>query len=265
MKSWKNEHTFAICAYGESPYLEECIRSVRRQSVSSDVILITSTPCAYIQNMCTKYGIPCYINTGEAGITQDWNFAYKKAGTPIVTLAHQDDIYFKRYTEYLISMYRRSSRPLIFFSDYCEVRNGRIIKNNTLLYIKRLMLFPLRFRILQKNRWLRRRILSFGSPICCPSVAYFRPNLPETVFLNHFRTNQDWEAWERLSRQKGQFLYCREKLMAHRIHKDSETSAAIRESGRMKEDMEMYRKFWPKWAAVILSRWYKKSEDFNHT
>jgi len=27
------DHTFAICAYGESPYLEECIKSIKNQIV----------------------------------------------------------------------------------------------------------------------------------------------------------------------------------------------------------------------------------------
>lgn len=52
--------------------------------------------------------------------------------------------------------------------------------------------------------------------------------------------------------------------MAHRIHQASETSAAIQHGGgRTVEDIEMYRKFWPEKIAVILSRWYKKSEKFN--
>ena len=42
MKS--NKHTFAVCAYKESPYLEECIQSVQNQTVQSKVIMTTSTP-----------------------------------------------------------------------------------------------------------------------------------------------------------------------------------------------------------------------------
>ena len=32
-------HTFAVCAYKDSPYLEECLRSVTRQTVKSEVYL----------------------------------------------------------------------------------------------------------------------------------------------------------------------------------------------------------------------------------
>lgn len=40
----KSKHTFAICAYKESRYLEECITSLKKQSMKSKIILITSTP-----------------------------------------------------------------------------------------------------------------------------------------------------------------------------------------------------------------------------
>ena len=66
-----------------------------------------------------------------------------------------------------------------------------------------------------------------------------------------------------ISKRKGQFLYCRKPLMAHRIHEDSETSAMIQESGRTWEDIEMFEKFWPKWLAVKIAKFYRKSEASN--
>ena len=44
-------HTFAICAYKESPYLEACIRSLKRQSVKTGIILCTSTPGAFLEEL----------------------------------------------------------------------------------------------------------------------------------------------------------------------------------------------------------------------
>lgn len=54
-------HTFAVCAYGESPYLENSIRSVVHQSVKSSVIICTSTPNAYIEDLAKKYQLPSYV------------------------------------------------------------------------------------------------------------------------------------------------------------------------------------------------------------
>ena len=55
--------------------------------------MATSTPNEWIQGLAEKYEIPLYINTGEGGIAQDWNFAYRQAKTDYITIAHQDDIY----------------------------------------------------------------------------------------------------------------------------------------------------------------------------
>ena len=64
-------HTFAICAYKESPFLEECIQSLLGQTIPSTIIIVTSTDNAYIQNMAEKYHLELFINHGESGITQD--------------------------------------------------------------------------------------------------------------------------------------------------------------------------------------------------
>ena len=57
-----------------------------------------------------------------------------------------------------------------------------------------------------------------------------------------FRSNEDWEAWERLSRLKGDFLYDSTIQMGHRIHEESETSVIIGDNARSKEDYEMFCK-----------------------
>lgn len=258
------KHSFAICAYKESKYLEECILSVKKQEDTSYIYLVTSTPNNFIYEMGKRYDIPVYVNEGEGGITQDWNFAILICKTPYVTITHQDDVYFQNYGEEVVKSFSQATKPLIFFSDYYEIRNQRIEKNNMLLKIKKIMLAPLKIKSFQNSRWIRRRILSLGSPICCPSVAFNLEEISQPIFQNHFRTNEDWEAWENISKQKGQFIYISKPLMAHRIHEESETSRMIREeSGRTREDIEMYSKFWPKRLALFWAKRYKKSEEYN--
>ncbi|MDE5777373.1 MAG: glycosyltransferase family 2 protein [Lachnospiraceae bacterium] len=259
----KTKHTFVICAYKESPYLEKCILSLKKQTVSSKIIMVTSTPNAFISRIADKYDIPLIVNEGEGGITQDWNFGYTQADTPYITIAHQDDIYKKNYTEHVLKAFINSKRPLIFFSDYAELRNEKIVKRNQLLQVKRLMLLPMCLPGAKHSVFIRRRILSFGSPICCPSVAYAKENLPNPVFENGFRSNEDWEAWERLSRLKGDFLFDSDILVYHRIHEDSETSAIIKDNQRSDEDMIMYSKFWPRPIAALLTKLYAKGQDSN--
>ena len=141
-----NKHTFAICAYKESPYLETCIKSLLDQTVKTDVIVATSTPNSFIGDLCKKYNLPLYINTGEHGITQDWNFAYSQTDADYITIAHQDDVYDKHYVEELYRAVSKVKKPIIFFTDYSELRDDRVVHDNKLLKIKRWMLIPLRFR-----------------------------------------------------------------------------------------------------------------------
>lgn len=256
-------HTFVICAYKESKYLEKCIQSLFNQTVKSEILLATSTPNTYISHLCDKYHIPCYINEGEKGITQDWNFAYSKANTKYITIAHQDDIYESNYTEVMYEMMEKEKKPLIFFSDYFEIRDGKKIRSNNLLRVKRILLFPLQWNCTQKSKIIRRISLGFGCAICCPSVTFATENIGEPIFQHHFRTNEDWEAWEKLSKLTGSFIYSNKQLMGHRIHEESETSAMIRERGRYEEDLEMFQKFWPKFIAKFLAKLYGNSEKSN--
>lgn len=259
----KNKHTFAICAYKESDFLEECIQSLKNQSITSEILLVTSTPNDYINEIAQKYEIPIYINQGEKGIVQDWNFAYLHAKTKYVTIAHQDDLYFKDYAKHAVKALEDSSHPLIFFTNYAEIRDGKRVTNNKLLRIKRLLLTPLKIKIFRKSRFIRRRILSLGCPICCPSVTLVKNNLPEIVFKPGFASDEDWEAWEYVSRLKGEFIYDTEILMGHRIHEESETSKIIGNNARSKEDYIMFCKFWPKFIAKILTKIYSTSEKSN--
>ena len=97
-------HTFAICAYKESQYLEECIKSTLNQTIKTNIIICTSTPNDFIKNLAKKYNIDLFINTSKTGIGPDWNFAVSKAKTNLVTVTHQDDTYNENYVEEILKI-----------------------------------------------------------------------------------------------------------------------------------------------------------------
>ena len=256
MKMYSREdHTFVVCAYGESEYLEICIRSVVNQNMKTNVIISTSTPNKHIYYIAKKYNVPVCINKGETGIAGDWNYAMTCAATALVTLAHQDDVYSKNYTKIVLDY--------INASDYYELRNGCTTKNNLLLNVKRCMLLPLKAKCLWNNKWIRRRILSFGSAICCPSVTLVKENLNRPIFKNNMKSNIDWQAWEEISRNNGAFVYVDRPLIKHRIHKQSTTTELLEINGRKQEDIFMFSKFWPDWMAGIIQRIYSLNEKSN--
>lgn len=259
----KNSHTFAVCAYGESPYLEECIRSLLAQTQKTRILIASSTPNSHITSLAETYGLPLYINTGEKGLAGDWNFAYQCAETPLVTLAHQDDRYYENYAEDVLAALNICRHPLLAFTDYNELREGQTVSDNRLLRVKRFMLLPMHLPFLWRSRFIRRRILSFGNAICCPSVTLVKEHLPGFAFRNNMKSNIDWQAWEELSRKQGEFAYVSNACMEHRIHRESTTSSLLEVNGRRAEDLQVLRRFWPRPMAKVIEYFYQGSEKSN--
>ena len=257
------DHTYALCAYGDSPYLEECIQSLKHQTAESQILIATSTPSEYIHRTAEKYGLEVHVNPRKNGIGSDWNYAYQCAGTKLVTIAHQDDIYEPEYTEAMLRQTNTAREPIIWFCDYMELRNGKKVHDNKNLKIKRLMLFPLKGKAFRNSRVVRRRILSMGSPICCPAVTYVKEKVGEEPFSTTMKVSLDWDQWEKLSRKHGAFLYHPEPLMCHRVHEESATTELIASKTREAEDLEMFRRFWPDKIAGWLEKRYSNSEKSN--
>ena len=255
------DHTFVICAFEESEYLSSCIESLKRQSIESNIIISTSTPNAFILSIANQYEVSLKVNCSKSSISNDWNNALQHAETRLVTLAHQDDIYLPRYLEKAMQCINQSINPIVFFSHYAEIRNNNVTYNNKLLSIKKRMLKPI--KSFPTSKVVRRGVLSFGNPICCPSVMFIEPiNLR---FSDELKFSLDWQLWESLARRKGSFVYCDEPLILHRIHDNSETTKRIADGKRRQEDYEMLRLFWPKPIAKLLLNSYSRSEKSNLT
>lgn len=143
------------------------------------------------------------------------------------------------------------------------MRGNKKIYKNALLKTKRTMLMPLKFAPLRKSVFIRRRILSLGCPICCPSVTYVKSRIGENPFRNDYKSDLDWQQWEILSKKHGEFVYCPDPVMCHRIHGESATTEIIGNNERTKEDYDMYLKFWPPVIAKMLVKAYSKSQNSN--
>lgn len=261
MKKEFCNHTFAICAYKESKYLEECIKSVKNQTIKSNIIICTSTPNEYIKSLAEKYKIKLYINNGEKGIGQDWNFSVSCCKTDYVTVAHQDDIYNENYLEENVKFINQKGDFVISFTEYRELKNDEIIPLTKNLKIKKKLLIPI--KLFPKRRFFKRLSLSFGSPICCPSVTLNKKILGDKPYKIELKCDLDWDSWLEFTKFKGYFAYINKELMIHRIHEESETSNLIENNVRLEEDYIILKKLWPKWIAKILMSYYKKAVQTN--
>lgn len=260
MKMFQN-HTFVICAYKESQYLEECIKSVLGQNLKSNVIITTSTPNDFINKLASKYNLKVFVNEGEKGIGQDWNFGVSKAQTDYVTIAHQDDVYKVNYLEEIVKELEKGKDFIIAFSDYREIKNGEEIELTKNLKLKKIILFPL--RIFKKSRFIKRRVLALGCSICCPSVTINKKISGENPYKTELKCDLDWDTWDKMSKYDASFLYIPKELMQHRIHEESETSNLIENNIRLEEDLLMLKRYWPEPIAKIIMKFYKNAINTN--
>ena len=257
-------HTFVVLAYKESIDLERCIKSVLNQKYKSKVLIATSTPNKYIENLSKKYKLNLVVNKNAKGrIGDDFDFAIKCSNTELITIAHQDDFYNYDYSYEIINKYKESPDSIILFTDYYELRNNKKIYNNTNLKIKRFLLMPLKYSFNSNKKWAKRFVIKFGNAISCPTVTFNKKKMIFPVFDCDLKCNVDWNAWEKLSKNKGSFSFINKPLVGHKISDDTTTTKIINDGIRTKEDLEIYKRFWPEWIARILNKFYKNSEKSN--
>ena len=123
------KHTFVILAYHESDDLEECIKSVLKQSVKSNVLIATSTPNDYIMDLASQYSLGVMVNKEESNKGSDYNFAIKTMDSELITIAHQDDLYNRNYTKEILKKYvsvYASNNPNEACSEiFCGLLSGK--------------------------------------------------------------------------------------------------------------------------------------------
>ena len=257
-------HSFAILAYKHSPYLEECIVSLKNQTIQSEIYIATSTPSDFLTKLAEKYALNIIVTESGKGIAHDWNFSLQQAQTKYLTLAHQDDIYLSHYTEKCLKAAEDFEDTIICFTDYLEMMDGKDRDNTLLLKIKRLMFrffMPLKSNL--KSVFWKKRLLSFGCPIAAPSVMYNLKKLDAFNFNDDFSINMDWDAWYRLANKSGRFVFMNQKLLKHRIHNESATTLGLKTNQRQEEDLIMFKRLWPTPIAQLISVLYAKSYSSN--
>ncbi len=254
-------HTFVICAYKEIPYLEECVKSLKNQTVKSKIIISTSTPNDFIKQVAEKYEVELVVNPEHKGHINDFCFAYDLAKTKYVTLCHQDDIYDEKFAEITIKRMEKNKKSIIGFTNYYELRNEKIVKTNMLLLVKRMINFPLKF--FKKSKKIRLFTLSLGNAISAPTVTYNKELVDAPIKNSKLKSDIDWDTWIDFARKDGAFVYISKPLLKRRIHEESVTTKVISDNTKHNEDYEIFRRFWPEFFAKRLVKIYSNSEKSN--
>lgn len=250
-------HMFVICAYGQSPYLKACIRSLRAQTVPTKIICTTSSPSPWLEELLKEEGIPLYIREGESNIQEDWNFAVKKAESRFVTIAHQDDLYSRHYVEELAKAAVRYPDMTVFMSDGVLIKQGKVIWGGAVEAVKKVLRLPWRIKGLCHFRTVKRSGLLLGNPVMCPSCSYQKALVCLPLFSGGYDFVLDWECMRKLAEQPGRFVCVEKPLLYYRIHDGTATKACIQDHRREREEQQMFEKMWPRQAAAGLMKAYR--------
>lgn len=258
-----NKLTFAVLAYKDSPYLSECLESLKNQTIESNIHISTSTPSPYISDIAKKYGVELFVNEVRQGGAADCNFSLRHVKTKYVTLTHQDDIYLPEYAEACLAAAEKFKNTLICFTNYSEIVDGKERPVNLSLRIKRFMLWVfMPFKNNIRSKFWKTKLLSMGNPISAPTVMFNLEKLPGFQYpleFNNIPQSLDWLTWHNMAKMEGRFVYVKKILLKRRLHPDTLTKRGLENNSRQIEDLEMFKKFWPGFIAKIIAKLYSKA------
>lgn len=259
LKGYK--HCFAVAAYGESKYLPYLLNSLKAQSVDSKVIICTSTPNKFITACSAKFGYPVYVRNGRHGLKDDWNFAYEEGSklAPLVTIAHQDDLYFPDYTKALLHAYKRFPDMSVFCCHYDTIDGEGNTIDGSSERVKQLLRLRLRNHEKSDRTDVKMSALKYGNGIGCPTCTYNVNYCPVPLFRNDYKFVIDWATLIRLAGESGRFICLEKSLMAYRVHEGAETMKNIENNNREKEEAEIFGQMHSEPVKRLLMHFYKKA------
>ena len=255
-----NDLTMVVCTYKECQYLEESIQSIVNQTVKPKILISTSTPNEFVEDIAQKYNIEIRVNP-DGGQIKDYNFAMKQADTKLVMLAHQDEILDNHFVEESLKALNYSKDPIISFTDYIEMHDDVVDEEqSSMVKIKKALLWPTKIKWLA-GTWVGKRLtLCMGDPITHPSVICVADKMPEEIFREEFKASMDWDLWERLSNVKGSFVYVDKILLQHRMNDDNQTAVLLRTTNdRYNNEYAIFCRFWIKPIAKLLMHFYSRA------
>lgn len=235
----KDIHSFVILAYNESDDLEECIKSIKKQSIKSNVLIATSTKNDYIIELASQYGLGVMVNDEKSNKGSDHNFALNSVNTELVTIVHQDDLYNRNYAREIIKCYKNNKDASIIFTDYYEIIGARKFKKSKELLKKRICVWLLKYNFFNKNKFFKRFALRFHKAICTSSITFIKKNIDSNIFPTEMKYNNDWYALEQLSANDKRFVFIPQKLVGYRVENNR-----VKKEEQIQEDILMYKKFW---------------------
>ena len=125
--------------------------------------------------------------------------------------------------------------------------------------VKRLLCLPVSCTALADRAWLKKSCLCLGNSVSCPMTTYNKNLVGPAPFRSQLKYALDWEMYAKLAKRPGRFVYDRKPLGFYRIHEEATSKEFILNHKKEREDIYMFRQFWPMWVVRGIMKLYKKS------
>ena len=239
-----------VTAFGDSPHLRACLSSLADQwpvrAQYARLTVATSTPSEFVRTEARRVGARYVVNPIRRSIGTDWNFALSVSEAHLVALCHQDDIYAPTFAVRMLELFGEYPGLLMASSSYTQINGDGREGVSIVQLVKRLLMYrAFQGRQVVQGPAMRRRMFSWGNPVCCSSVVINARQLVDFRFDDSLLSNLDWDAWDRIASLPGDVGYLDQPLVKHRVHSCSATSGLIQDNARPIEDLRMLTRYWP--------------------
>jgi glycosyltransferase involved in cell wall biosynthesis len=206
------------CCYNQGEYLEDNIKSVLAQGVTSfEHIVIDSSSDGVAAQVCQRYPHVRYIFQEKSGQSAALNRGFQEARGQIIAWLNSDDYYEQgAFATVIAQRDRLDNKQLIAGGAAVVDQHGRflwLLRNGRVPFF-RLLMHP---RLYPFNGWM-------VMP-CQPSVFFAKSMLDEIGLLDtKLKFGMDYEFWLRAMTHGYRFHYIRQLFSYYRYHPTSLTN-----------------------------------------
>lgn len=242
----KDIHSFVIIAEGENDNLEECIKSIKKQSVKTNVLLITDNENDFVMDIASEYGLGVMIYH-EDEMMNKYNFALTCVSTELVTIVNQNDIYDRNYAKEVLKVYKNNPKASLIFTNCYEIFKDKKNIRNKRLFKRRMMVKWLKYSKFNNKKYFKKLALKYFNALYPSSVTYVTSNLPHPFFEDYSIYNE-WVSYNKLVGDNLAWVYIETPLVAYR----SDALVDSKENTLLKK--QIYKLFWPNWLIDFIYR-----------
>jgi len=151
---------------------------------------------------------------------------------------------------------------LYCITDYIPIDGNTKCKPDINNHLRRILRTPLLSKKLSSFAFVKKWVLSMGNSFCCPTATYNKELLGKSIFSrSELSYDIDWDTFYLLGKEEGEVVYVNKKLVGYRVHDLSTSDEYIKDNRREKDDIYMFRRFWPEPVVKLIMHFYRRAYD----